>query len=256
MPERHAHGDFLQHFTPGLLNPEAPTPANVSGHSGKSAHKRFNVYRNNVTASLVNAIGQVFPLTRKAMGEEAFRAAALTFVRDCPPTSKILFQYGHGFDAHLAEHGFDRERPWLCDLARLERAWLDAYHAADADPLQPAALGAIAPEKLGEAVFEAHPATRIIACATPAVSVMAALKSDADPAAASAGAAETALITRPALAVDLRSLAPAVAVFFTALAQGTPLGEAAGAAQDAGNFDLAAAIGAVLETGAFTAVHT
>jgi hypothetical protein len=25
--------------------------------------------------------------------------------------------------------------PWLADTARIERAWLDAYHAADAEPL-------------------------------------------------------------------------------------------------------------------------
>ena len=56
MHERHAHGDFLQHFTPGLLNPQVPTPANVAGHSGKAAHKRFNVYRNNVTVSLIDAL--------------------------------------------------------------------------------------------------------------------------------------------------------------------------------------------------------
>lgn len=255
MPERHAHSDFLRHFTPGLLDPETPTPANVTGHSGKTAHRRFNVYRNNVTASLVGAIGQVYPLTRKAMGEEAFRAAALTFVRDCPPTSKMLFEYGHGFDAHLRRHGFDAGKTWLGDVARLERAWLDAYHAADAEPLQPQALATIPPEKLAETVFEPHPAARIVACGSAAVSVMAALKSGGDIGTASAGPAETALITRPALAVDTRSLAPAVAVFFTALFDGTPLGEAAGAAQEAGDFDLAAAIGAVVETGAFTAVR-
>jgi hypothetical protein len=29
------------------------------------------------------------------------------------------------------------------DVARIERAWLDAYHAADAEPLEPQALASI-----------------------------------------------------------------------------------------------------------------
>ncbi len=254
MPERHAHGDFLDHFTPGLLNPDVPTPDTVTGHSGKTAHKRFNVYRNNVTASLVGAIGQVFPLTRKAMGEDAFRVAALTFVRDCPPTSRLLFEYGDGFHAHLVRHAMTAGKPWLADLARLERTWLDAYHSADADPLPPQALGTIPSERLADAVFTAHPAARLIPCESAAVSIMAALKQDGDVSAAVEKPAETALVTRPALAVDMRALSGGNAIFFAGLLDGKPLGEAAGAAQDAGGFDLAAALGAVLESGAFRGV--
>lgn len=255
MPERHAHSDFLQHFTPGLLDPAVPTPDIVTGHSGKTANKRFNVYRNNVTASLVNAVGQVYPLTRKALGEDRFRAAALTYVRTNPPTSKLLFEFGYGFDAHLQRHGFDENAPWIGDLARLERAWLDVYHAADAAPLAAEALGAIAPEALGDAVFEPHPAARLLRLDTAAVSAMTALRSDDDRRDFAGAPAETALVTRPALAVTVRALRGTDAIFFDALMAGRSLAEAAGTAQESGDFDLAAALGAVLESGAFTAVN-
>jgi len=257
MPEHHA--DFAAAFAPGLLDPDQPTPDFVTGHSGKAANLRFNVYRNNVTASLLAAVGEIFPLTRRALGEDAFRAAALTFVRDHPPTSKLVFEFGHGFDRHLADRGFAAgDRGWIADVALLERIWLDAYHAADEDPLAPAALGAIPPEKLGAAVFRTHPAARLVACRTAVVSLMAALKSGDDTDAALGKArerpAETALVTRPALAVDVRALDDAAVAFFAALVAGKPLGEAAGEASIHEGFDLAAALGAVLETGAFASV--
>ena len=38
--------------------------------------------------------------------------------------------------------------PYLADVARIERAWTEAYHAAEAHPLDPAAFAALAPEEL------------------------------------------------------------------------------------------------------------
>lgn len=255
MPERSLHADFAEAFAPGLLDPDETTPEFVVAHSGKAAHKRFDVYRNNVTASLLSAVGEIYPLARRALGEGAFRAAALTYVRDCPPTSKLLAEFGHGFDRYLAANGFAAgERGWIADVAAVERAWLDAYHAADADPLAPAVLGAVAPEELAGTVFRVHPAARVLACGTPVVSAMVALKAGDDIGPVLDRRAETALVTRPALAVDVRALTGANAAFFTALAAARPLGEAADEASAHDGFDLAAALGAVLETGAFASI--
>ena len=44
-----------------LLDPERATPRGVTGPHGKAAQKRFNVYRNNVTHSLVTALTEIFP---------------------------------------------------------------------------------------------------------------------------------------------------------------------------------------------------
>lgn len=47
--------------------------------------------------------------------------------------------------------------PWLADAARIERAWLDAHHTADAEPLAPAVLASFAREELADLAFVAHP---------------------------------------------------------------------------------------------------
>ena len=126
-----------------LLDPERPTPAAVAGPNGKAAERRYNVYRNNVTVSLIDALAAVFPATMRITGVDFFRAMARFHVRATPPTSPLLFEYGRDFPDFIAGYEYAEAMPWLADVARIERAWLDAYHAADRAPLTPEALAAI-----------------------------------------------------------------------------------------------------------------
>src|SRR5712672_2100086 len=151
---------FAVAFCPALLDPQSETPAAVSGPNEKAAVRRYNVYRNNVTVSLIDALAAIFPATQRITGVEFFRALARFHVRATPPTSPLLFEYGRDFPAFIETYEYAQSLPWLADVARIERAWLDAYHAADAAPLSPAQLAAVAPERLGDLVFTPHPAAR------------------------------------------------------------------------------------------------
>ncbi|MFD1745924.1 hypothetical protein ACFSE1_10675 [Rhizobium helianthi] len=64
--------------------------------------------------------------------------------------SPLLFDCGRNFADFIETYEYAQTMPWLADVARLERAWLDAYHAADANHLDPGALAAIAPEQTGD----------------------------------------------------------------------------------------------------------
>jgi Putative DNA-binding domain len=48
----------------------------VVGPKSKAAVKRYNVYRNNVTVSLINALAAAFPATLRITGVDFFRAMA------------------------------------------------------------------------------------------------------------------------------------------------------------------------------------
>ena len=63
-------------FASALLDPAGATPAVVTGPADKGALKRYNVYRNNVTVSLVNALAAVYPAVQRITGVEFFRAMA------------------------------------------------------------------------------------------------------------------------------------------------------------------------------------
>ena len=247
---------YASDFTPALLDPERAPPAIVSGPNGKSAGKRYNVYRNNVTVSLINALAATFPATQRITGVDFFRAMARFHIRATPPTSPLLFDYGHGFPDFIERYEYARAMPWLADVARIERAWLDAYHAADAKPLTPQALASIPPEQLAETVMTPHHATRIVRSRFPAVSIFVANRKDSPVSRIEATEPEDALVTRPDLEVTVRHLPPGGATFLSSLIAGETLGMAAAAAfADSPQFDLPANIAGMIEAGAFTAAN-
>jgi hypothetical protein len=243
-------------FSAALLDPDRPPPDAVSGPNGKAAVKRYAVYRNNVTVSLIDALAANFPATRRITGPDFFRAMARFHIRETPPTSPLLFEYGRDFPDFIVRYEHAQSMPWLADVARIERAWLDAYHAANAEPLTSEALASIPPERLADAVFVPHPATRIVRSHYPAVTIFAVNRSSGPVGPIETTALEDALITRPGLKVFVRHLPVGGAVFLSRLISGEPLGAAAEAAfAESAEFDLSTNIAGMLEASAFTAAH-
>ncbi|ALK30209.1 HvfC/BufC N-terminal domain-containing protein [Burkholderia plantarii] len=247
---------YASAFSSGLVNPELAAPPGVVAHGGKGVVTRYNVYRNNVTVSLIDALAAIYPAVQRITGVEFFRAMARFHLRETPPVSPLLFEYGRAFPEFIARYEYAREMPWLADTARIERAWLDAYHAADLPVLAADAFASIAPEVLADVTFTAHPATRIVRSPYPAVAIFAMNKQDGPVEPLVRGDAEDALVTRPDLDVIVSRLAPGGAAFLTALIDGAPLGEAVAIALDATpSFDLPANLAAMIDTGVFSAVH-
>ena len=246
---------FPDAFTGALLDPERATPLVVAGPRGKAAEKRYAVYRNNVTVSLINALAAIYPATMRITGPDFFRAMARFHVRATPPTSPLLFEYGRDFPDFIAAYEYARAMPWLPDVARIERAWLDSYHAADAPPLAREAVASRPVEDLPGLVFVAHPATRVVTSIYPTVTIFTANRAPDPVGLITTTEPEDALVTRPRLEVTLRRLPAGGATFLTALINGASLGAAADAAL-ANNpaFDLAANIGGMIAAGAFTAI--
>ena len=119
-----------------------------------------------------------------------------------------------------------------------------------------AALAAFPAERLADAVFTAHPATRIVRSAFSAVTIFAANRSEAAVGPIDAETPEDALITRPDADVIVRHLPRGGAAFLQGLTSGQSLGEAAASTVEASpSFDIAANIAGMIEAGAFTAVR-
>lgn len=252
LPNRPAPETGHHSFGAALLDADLPIPSGVVGPRGKAARKRFAVYRNNVTVGLVNALADIFPAVSRLVGEGFFRHMVRVYIAAEPPKSALLFEYGKGFAAFLEDFEPVAKLPYLPDVARLERAWLDAFHAADAKPLEPSVLAAIPPEYLGNLLFAPHPATRIIDSSFAAVSIFSASRANSALDQIKPLTPEAGLITRPADEVHVRILPAGAASFFKSLIAGRPLGEAAQEILDQHpDFDLPSAIQAMLESGAF-----
>src|SRR5271167_3048283 len=232
-PDREDGLSFAGAFAPGLIDPDYQVPAGVVGPGSKGATRRYNVYRNNVTVSLIDALAAVFPATQRITGVEFFRAMARFHVRATPPRSPLLFEYGYGFADFIEHYEYARPMPYLADIARIERAWLTAYHAADLAPLRAEQLAAVPAAILEDVVFVPHPAARVVRSEFPATSIFVANRGTGPVVRIESSAPEDTLITRPDHEVAARPLPAGGAEFLTQLMSGRPLGDAATAALDA-----------------------
>jgi hypothetical protein len=218
--------------------------------------KRYNVYRNNVTVSLIDALAAIYPAVQRITGVEFFRAMARFHVRATPPVSPLLFEYGRDFPSFIESYEYARDIPWLADTARIERAWLDAYHAADAATLKAEALVSVDPSSLAQVRFVPHPAARIVRSRYPAVAIFAMNRTDGPVSPLCSNDAEDALVTRPDEDVIVSRLPAGGAAFLIALIKGEPLGSAAEAAFDeTDSFGLPANLAAMISAGVFAGIQ-
>ena len=240
-------------FAGALVDPSRPAPAATQRRDGRSVERRFAVYRNNVAVALIGALEARYPIVRRLTGDDFFRGMAGAYVAGEKPRSPALMLYGDGFPAFVAGFPPADAIPFLADVARLESAWIEAYHAAEADALGLEALTAIAPGALEALRLRPHPAARLLRFTHPAASIWAAAQSADEPRRPEVWAAEEALVTRPDADVFVRVLPPGGFAFAAALFSGASLGEAATIAA-ADDFDPGAHLIGLVEAGAFQSV--
>ncbi len=246
---------LVDDFLPALMDPDRPVPQGLRDGQGRPAGRRFNVYRNNVTVSLIEALTQGFPAVEKLLGPAYFAAIARVFVRDNPPRSRLMMHYGAGFPAFLENAAPLSHLGYLGDVARLELALRQSYHAADAAPLDPALLGAIAPDDLPGIRFTLAPAVLLIRSRWPIHAIWAFNMIPGSP--TPQAGAQDVLITRPGFDPVAQPLPKGGAAFVAALMQGLPLGAAhdAGLAEDE-TFDPAAILGLLIAGHALTGLNS
>lgn len=240
---------FHASFVAALDNPEpGSTPPGLHG----TAAERFAVYRNNVHRALGEALAAAYPAVARLVGETFFEAMARVFHAQETRRPASLALHGAGFAEFLESFAPVASLPYLPDVARLERAWLESLHAADAAPVD-AAAAAEHLDRAGALVFAAHPAARVVTSEHPAVTIWSANRPDADVGSDGreiADRPEAALITRPHLRVIVTPVDPGAVDVVRALLQARPLAEAVEAAP--ANFDLPGTLATLLGAGAFS----
>lgn len=235
-------------FTAAILDPAAAVPAGMVDPQGRPAGKRFNVYRNNLAASLSDALETGFPVLVKLLGPDSFRTLALIFSRAHPPTSRALSQYGAALPAFL--EGFQplAAYPYLADVARLELAIRRSYHAADTAPVDAAGLD---PDSLMELTPALTPATQIVASPYPIHGIWQ--RNTQAHAPKPQPVAEAVMVTRPEFDPIPHLLPPGGLAFARALDGRTPVALAIEATIHAApGLDLAPLLTLFLTSGALT----
>lgn len=216
---------------------------------------RFAVYRNNVAVARITAFFDLFPVCRRLVGDDVFRDVVRAHLMEAPPTNPIIATWAETFPARLARHPQTADLGWLTDTARLEAAWIAAYHAAEAEPIALADLAGLAPEGLLAARVGLHPSLHLVASGHPVGSIWSAHQGEGEPGPLETFAPETVLILRPEADVSVRVIGAGERVFLERLAAGDPLGPAGEAALAADpSFDLGARFLALVSLGAIIGV--
>jgi hypothetical protein len=225
-----------------LLAPERAAPA------GLAPQARLAVYRNNVVVSLTDALAAAYPAVLALVGERFFKAAAGVYVRAEPPRSPVLITYGQSFAQFLEGFAPAAKLPFLADVARLERLWLEAYHAADAAPQPIEGLGPIPEADLPATRITLHPSARLLRSRWPVASVWAANTGRGAHDAVDLQRSEAVLVIRPHQTVHVHVVTLGLLALLEALQAGQPLAAAADTGSRADDtFDMAAGIRSLFE---------
>jgi hypothetical protein len=210
-------------FTQALLDPEAPVPAGIVDPQGRPAPRRFSVYRNNVASSLTRALEAAFPTVRKLVGDEFFAAMAVVFLRSHPPRSRMLMLYGEEFPGWLEGFPPVAQLGYLPDVARLDQAMRESYHAADSVPLGEAEFQRLIGADIAGLRLRLAPSVRLVRSRWPVVSVWTA---NAEGGPAPRPGPEDALVLRPEFDPRPHRLPSGGGAFVQGLLAGLPLGQA------------------------------
>lgn len=239
-------------FTAALLAPDAARPQGLSDGYGRPAGRRFDVYRNNVVASLTEALEIAFPALRKLVGETNFKLLAGAFLRKHPPSSPVLMVYGHEMAAFLADFEPTKTLGYLPDVARLELALRESYHAADAEPIDPNALQDITPDDLMARPLGLAPSLRLVRSPWPIHAIWR-FNMDAGP--KPNAVAEDVVVLRAELDPEPVLLPAGGGAFVSALLGGATLGaaydEAVGAVE---SFDLSQTLALLIGANAIISI--
>ncbi len=246
---------FQQDFSRALFQrDDEPVLPLLSGDLESLNRQRLDIYRNNVFHSLGTALGDLYPVIKRLVGEPFFMATAAEYIRQRPPDRAAMVFFGGDFPVFLQDFTPARDLVYLADVARLELAWHRAYHAEDRDPLTATALAAIDPDQLAKSCLRLHPSVQLLSSRYPVLKIWLANQEGADdqvPIDLDAGG-EAVCIHRPVLEVQVLKLDTGTVELLRGLASGLRLGQAITEAVTMdGDFDPGPALGRCISSGLF-----
>ena len=135
----------------------------ILGDDRLSAEARVDIYANMYFYRILDALKEDFPATLAVLGDDNFHNLATGYILEYPPTEPSLHYCGRHLADYLRDHPLCEGAPFVADLAKLERAVIEVFHAPDAPALESDAVRAIAPEDWPALKFKLHPSAKLLA---------------------------------------------------------------------------------------------
>lgn len=220
-----------------LVHGPGHLPAGLFAGGEAAVLRGLRIHANTISHARLVALEDTFPRTRAYLGVVGFNRLSRAFVEGGGAQRHSLADIGAGFPGWLAD-------PLAADVARVEWAWLESYHAAEARALALTDLAGLDEAALLDLAVRRHPAARVVT-----------LKSKAAPLLDSGFASDVMalLVTRPDAEVRLFAVHPAEAAAFDMAQEISPLGNLIAPLTEM-HPDGGAAIAALIAAGAFERV--
>ena len=196
------------------------------------ADPRLAIHHGNARANWRAALAAAYPTVRRLVGEAFFDAACDEYVRGYPSRGGDLAAFGADLARFLEGHAPAAALAYLPDVARLEWALHEGFHAADAGPLDLAALARVPQEDYGQLRFRLHPAARLLRSAHPVVAIWEANRPGRDGTPDRCEGDDRVLVAREGFEPRARTVSASDWDLLALLAAGATLGEACDALGD------------------------
>jgi len=140
----------------------------AAGSHRLSPLAQLSVYREQFWIRHVGCLAEDYATLQALLGETGFETLVAAYLGAHPPTKFRLRDLGERLPSFVAERSPWAEDALLADVARVEWAFVDAYDAADAPPLDAASLGGVAEDAWSGARLTFHPSLQPLALRHPA----------------------------------------------------------------------------------------
>jgi len=127
-----------------------------------SAVDRLDIYANMYFYRILDVLRGDYPKLLAVVGDAAFHNVATDYLLACRPADPSLRNAGDRLPGFVRTHALGLERPWLADLAALERQRIEVFDARDADPLTLERLRTLAPDAFAQLSIRLIPAHALL----------------------------------------------------------------------------------------------
>jgi hypothetical protein len=220
--------EFQRTFARAVFDAAAGLEPEIAG----TATRGFSVYRRTVFANLRGTLEGVYPVVLRLVGPEFFASAATAFVKAVPSRSGDLHRFGVEFPEFLSTFPPAAALPYLPDVARLEWAVHEVFHAGDTQPFPFDELARVDPRDFGQLRLMLHPASRLMRSEYPVQRIWQVNQPQfaGDETVSLEEGGASVLVSRSGFEVRVHTLADAGYALLEALAEGRTLAEAIEAA--------------------------
>jgi hypothetical protein len=136
----------------------------IQGDADLSAVDRVEIYASAYFYRLLDCLKEDFPATLTVIGPDHFHNLVTGYLIVYPPTEPSVFYAGRYVADFLRDHPLRGRWPFLADLAKLERAIVESFHASDAPVLSETAMRIVPAEDWPALKLRTHPSVWILDC--------------------------------------------------------------------------------------------